>query len=97
MAGIVGQLAFRQLAGGLFGFLLLQHLLTGCAEQMDLRLLFGQHLQQLVHIPLVLEVALLLLAAIVLHHKVGHGANMPLPVKPPELIATRLNTRLMLP
>ena len=75
MTGIVGQLAFRQLAGGLFGFLLLQHLLTGCAEQMDLRLLFGQHLQQLVHIPLVLEVALLLLAAIVLHHKVGHGGK----------------------
>ena len=42
---------------------------------MDLRLLFGQHLQQLVHIPLVLEVALLLLAAIVLHHKVGHGGK----------------------
>ena len=75
VTGIVGQLAFRQLAGGLFGFLLLQHLLTGCAEQMDLRLLFGQHLQQLVHIPLVLEVALLLLAAIVLHHKVGHGGK----------------------
>ena len=75
VTGIVGQLAFRQLAGGLFGFLLLQHLFTGCAEQMDLRLLFGQHLQQLVHIPLVLEVALLLLAAIVLHHKVGHGGK----------------------
>ena len=75
VAGFVGQLAFRQLAGGLFGFLLLQHLLTGCAEQMDLRLLFGQHLQQLVHVAFILEVALLLLAAIVLHHKVGHGGK----------------------
>ena len=75
VAGFVGQFAFRQLAGGLFGFLLLQHLLTGCAEQMDLRLLFGQHLQQLVHVAFILEVALLLLAAVVLHHKVGHGGK----------------------
>ena len=70
---LVGQL--RQLAGGLFGLLFLQGLLTGFAQQRDLRLLFGQHLQQLVHVPFILEIALLLLAAVVLHHKVGHGGK----------------------
>ena len=59
--GLVGQL--RQLAGGLFGLLFLQGLLTGFAQQRDLRLLFGQHLQQLVHVPFILEIALFLLAA----------------------------------
>ena len=87
----------RQLAGGLFGGLFLQRLLTGGAQQMQLRLLLGQYFQQGIHVPLVLEVALLLLAAVVLHHKIRHGANTPLPEKPPELIATRLNTRVMLP
>ena len=50
-------------------------LLTGFAQQRDLRLLFGQHLQQLVHVPFILEIALLLLAAVVLYHQVGHGGE----------------------
>ena len=65
----------RQLAGSLFGGLFLQRLLTGGAQQMQLRLLFRQHFQQGVHVPLVLEVALLLLAAVVLHHKIRHGGK----------------------
>ena len=70
---VLGKL--RQLAGGLFSGLFLQRLLTGSAQQMQLRLLLGKHFQQGVHVPLVLEVALLLLAAVVLHHKIGHGGK----------------------
>ena len=94
MFGIVRQ--FRQLAGGLFLSLFLQRLLPGGTQQPDLGLLLCQQLQQGIHVPLILEVALLLFAAVVLHHKVSHGANIPLPVKPPALMATRLNTRVML-
>ena len=73
MLRVLGKL--RQLAGGLFSGLFLQRLLTGGAEQMQLRLLLGKHFQQGVHVPLVLEVALLLFAAVVLHHKVSHGGK----------------------
>ena len=73
--GVFRQL--RQLAGGLFGLLLLHGLLTCRAQPLDLRLLFGQNVQQGVHVPLILEVALLLLAAVVLHHQIGHGGEHP--------------------
>lgn len=73
MFGIIRQL--RQLAGGLFLSLFLQRLLPGGTQQPDLGLLLCQQLQQGIHVPLVLEVALLLLAAVVLHHKVGHGGK----------------------
>ena len=75
VAGVIGQLFFRQFAGSLFRRLLFQRLLSGFAQGADLRLLFGQHFQDLVHILLILEIALLLLAAVVLHHKVGHGGE----------------------
>ena len=71
--GIVRQL--RQLAGGLFLGLFLQRLLPGGTQQPNLGLLLCQQLQQGIHVPLVLEVALLLFAAIVLHHKVSHGGK----------------------
>ena len=73
MLCVLGKL--RQLAGGLFSGLFLQCLLSGGAEQMQLRLLLGKHCQQGIHVPLVLEVALLLLAAIVLHHQIRHGGK----------------------
>ena len=72
--GVFRQL--RQLAGGLFGLLLLHGLLACRAQPLDLRLLFGQNVQQGVHVPLILEVALLLLAAVVLHHQIGHGLSL---------------------
>ena len=76
MLGVFRQL--RQLAGGLFGLLLLHGLLPCRAQPLDLRLLFGQNVQQGVHVPLILEVALLLLAAVVLHHEVSHRGEHPL-------------------
>ena len=73
MFGVLGQL--RQLAGGLFCGLFCHGLFARRAQQLDLRLLLGEDIQQSVHVPLILEVALLLLAAVVLHHEVGHGGE----------------------
>jgi len=47
----------------------------GGTQQPDLGLLLCQQLQQGIHVPLILEVALLLFAAVVLHHKVSHGGK----------------------
>ena len=52
--------------------------LTGSAQTGDVRLFLRQNFQQGVHVPLILEVALLLLAAVVLHHEVSHRGEHPL-------------------
>ena len=69
---------FRELgqpAGGFLGLLAGNFRLACGAQTRDVGLFFRQNFQQSVHVPLVLEVALLLLAAVVLHHKIRHGGK----------------------
>ena len=63
------------------------------ALERQIRADLGQIGQQIVHIRLVLEVALLLRAVVILHHQMGMEPKAPYRQKPPLLIATRLNTR----
>ncbi len=72
---------FRELGqspGGFFRLLAGKFRLACGAQTRDVGLFFRQNFQQGVHIPLVLEVALLLLAAVVLHHEVSHRGKHPL-------------------
>ena len=72
---------FRELGqppGGFLGLLADNFRLACGAQTRDVGLFFRQNFQQGIHIPLVLEVALLLLAAVVLHHEVSHRGKHPL-------------------
>ena len=60
---------------GQLALLFAQLLLGGLAVQRDLRVLPGDQRQQLIHLFLHLEYALLLRAAVVLHHQIGLGGE----------------------